>query len=71
MPAITYLARWRLTLAARLLEDPGVSVAQAGLEVGYASDAAFQRAFKKYVGDTPAVWRKGTGKTPATPDLVQ
>ncbi|MBC7479193.1 MAG: AraC family transcriptional regulator [Pseudorhodobacter sp.] len=75
MPAITYLVRWRLTLAARLLEDPSVSVAQAGADVGYESESAFQRAFKKFVGETPAVWRKGAGALPVTaqsrPELAE
>lgn len=65
MPAITYIGRWRLTLAARLLEDNALSVEQAGREVGYLSDTAFQKAFKRHVGMTPAVWRKK-----ATPVLL-
>lgn len=54
-----YLARWRLQLAGRLLERPEVSIAQAGAEVGYESEAAFNRAFKKFVGVPPGTWRKG------------
>ncbi|RRH96658.1 helix-turn-helix domain-containing protein [Mesorhizobium tamadayense] len=54
-----YLARWRLQLAGRLLERPDVSIAQAGAEVGYESEAAFNRAFKKFVGVPPGTWRKG------------
>ena len=54
-----YLARWRLQLAGRLLERPDVSIAQAGAEVGYESEAAFNRAFKKFVGIPPGTWRKG------------
>jgi AraC-like DNA-binding protein len=53
-----YLARWRLQLAGRLLEQSGVSIAQAGAEVGYESEAAFNRAFKKFVGVPPGTWRK-------------
>jgi AraC-like DNA-binding protein len=53
-----YLARWRLQLARRLLEQPGVSIAQAGAEVGYESEAAFNRAFKKQVGVPPGSWRR-------------
>jgi AraC-like DNA-binding protein len=53
-----YLGRWRMQLAARRLEIPGISVAQAGAEVGYDSEAAFNRAFKKYVGTPPGAWRK-------------
>ncbi len=54
-----YLGRWRMQLAARRLALPGVSVAQAGAEVGYEFEAAFNRAFKKYVGMPPGSWRKG------------
>jgi len=54
-----YLARWRMQLAVRRLTIPGVSIAQAGAEVGYESEAAFNRAFKKYVGMAPGSWRKG------------
>jgi len=54
-----YVARWRLQLAARLLERPGASIAQAAAEVGYESEAAFNRAFKKFVGVPPGAWRKG------------
>jgi len=35
-----------------------MSFAQAGAQVGYQSEAAFQRAFKKYVGTPPGAWRK-------------
>ena len=54
-----YLGCWRMQLAARHLCIPGVSVAQAGAKVGYESEAAFNRAFKKYVGLPPGSWRKG------------
>ncbi|RYE48802.1 MAG: AraC family transcriptional regulator [Hyphomicrobiales bacterium] len=55
---IQYLARWRMQLAARRLETPGIRVAQAGAEVGYISEAAFSRAFKKIVGTPPGSWRR-------------
>ena len=54
-----YVGRWRMQLAVRRLKIPGISVAQAGAEVGYESEAAFNRAFKKYVGVTPGSWRRG------------
>lgn len=54
-----YVARWRMQLAARRLENPAISIAQAGAEVGYESEAAFNRAFKKLVGLPPGTWRKG------------
>lgn len=60
-----YLGRWRMQLATRRLMIPGISVAQAGAEVGYESEAAFNRAFKKYVGMPPGSWRKGkSSRTP-------
>jgi AraC-like DNA-binding protein len=45
-------------LAGRLLEQSGLSIAQTGAEVGYESEAAFNRAFKKFVGMPPGTWRK-------------
>lgn len=59
IPPMQYIARWRLQLAARLLGQPNVSIAQAATDVGYESEAAFKRAFKKYVGLPPGAWRKG------------
>lgn len=57
-PAMQYLGNWRLQLAARALERQGVSIAQAAAEVGYESEAAFNRAFKRLVGVPPGTWRK-------------
>jgi AraC-like DNA-binding protein len=57
-PAMHYLANWRLQLAARLLERQGLSLAQAAAQVGYESEAAFNRAFKKQVGMPPGAWRR-------------
>src|SRR5215469_4824294 len=54
-----YLTRWRMQLAATLLRSRNVSVFEAAMEVGYASEAAFSRAFKKVVGVPPAAWREG------------
>ena len=55
---IQYLTRWRLQLAARLLERPGVAEARVAEEAGYESEAAFNRAFKKLTGSPPAAWRR-------------
>lgn len=57
-PAMQYLGNWRLQLAARLLERQGMSIARAAAEVGYESEAAFNRAFKKQVGVPPGAWRR-------------
>ena len=55
---ILYLTRWRMQLAVRLLEVRGASIAQVAAEVGYESEAAFNRSFRKCVGVTPGTWRK-------------
>jgi AraC-like DNA-binding protein len=56
-PPMQYLAHWRMQLAAGRLTE-GASVAEAGFGVGYGSEAAFSRAFKKLVGASPANWRR-------------
>ena len=58
-PPMHYLALWRAQLASRLLADGG-QVATVASAVGYESDAAFSRAFKKLVGQAPATWRRTT-----------
>ena len=57
-----YLARWRMHLAARMLSDARAKVSTVAFEVGYQSEAAFSRAFKKWVGISPAEWRAGGSK---------
>jgi AraC-like DNA-binding protein len=59
-PPMQYLALWRMQLASRLLVDGG-HVASVASAVGYESEAAFSRAFKKLVGQAPATWRRGAG----------
>ena len=54
-----YLAQQRLQLAARRLEESGASIARIAFEVGYESEAAFSRAFKREFGLPPAAWREG------------
>lgn len=51
------LTEIRMTLAGRKLAQTRLSVAEIGEAVGYQSDAAFQRVFKRHVGVTPAQWR--------------
>jgi AraC-like DNA-binding protein len=53
-----YLARWRMEAAAGLLRANRAPVASVALEVGYESEAAFARAFKREVGTSPARWRR-------------
>jgi AraC-like DNA-binding protein len=60
-PPIQYLARWRMQVAAGLLATTHDGIAAIGARVGYGSEAAFNRAFKKAVGVPPASWRRGRG----------
>jgi AraC-like DNA-binding protein len=53
-----YLAQWRMQTAARLLLETRSTVAAIALDVGYDSEAAFARAFKRVVGKPPAAWRR-------------
>ena len=53
-----YLAQWRMQTAARLLLETRSTVAAIALDVGYDSEAAFARAFKRVVGQPPAAWRR-------------
>jgi AraC-like DNA-binding protein len=57
-PPMQYLARWRMEAAAGLLRGSRASVASVALEVGYESEAAFARAFKRETGTSPARWRR-------------
>jgi AraC-like DNA-binding protein len=65
LPPMQYLALWRMQLASRLLIEGG-QVAAVAAAVGYESEAAFSRAFKKLVGEAPARWRRG-GPHPGPP----
>ena len=56
-PPMHYLAQWRMQVAANLLLKGGAKVATIGAGVGYDSEAAFGRAFKKATGDSPAICR--------------
>jgi AraC-like DNA-binding protein len=58
MPAIQYLSNWRLQLAAGLLGRQGMSIAQIAADIGFGSEAAFNRAFKRQVGVPPGTWRQ-------------
>ena len=57
-PPMQYLANWRIQAGATLLRDTAFTVAAVAQQVGYESDAGFARAFKRLVGQPPAVWRR-------------
>ncbi|MHB1166875.1 MAG: AraC family transcriptional regulator [Candidatus Nanopelagicales bacterium] len=56
---MSYLALWRLQLAAQALQSTDKSIATIASEVGYESGEAFSRAFKRQSGSTPTAWRRG------------
>jgi len=57
-PPMQYLTRWRTSLAARQLRESNASIIRVATDVGYESEAAFNRAFKREFGLPPATWRK-------------
>jgi AraC-like DNA-binding protein len=58
VPPMKYLTTWRMQVAAQRLREAHRSVAQIAADVGYESEAAFARAFKREFSRSPAVWRK-------------
>ncbi|MGE5144214.1 MAG: AraC family transcriptional regulator [Acidobacteriota bacterium] len=56
-PPMQYLTAWRMQVAANLLRQSGAKVAAIAGAVGYDSEAAFSRAFKKATGVAPGAWR--------------
>jgi AraC-like DNA-binding protein len=59
-PPMQYLTQWRMQVAAGVLRDTRARLVEVALEVGYESEAAFSRAFKRTVGMSPGAWRKVT-----------
>jgi AraC-like DNA-binding protein len=58
MPPMLYLAKWRMQIASGLLSGGNANVAAIAAEIGYESEAAFSRAFKKMMGVPPSLWRR-------------
>jgi AraC-like DNA-binding protein len=61
---LAYVARWRIQLGARLLETTDESVLHIAMNVGYESEAAFNRAFKREFDLPPARYRRGRSQQP-------
>jgi AraC-like DNA-binding protein len=55
---IQYLTQWRMLLASNLLCRSNASLASIAHEVGYQTDTAFSRAFRREFGTPPAAWRR-------------
>jgi AraC-like DNA-binding protein len=58
VPPMLYLARWRMLLAAAMLSTSSLKMAAIAEQVGYASETAFSRAYKRWAGVGPAAWRR-------------
>jgi AraC-like DNA-binding protein len=59
VPPIRYLTGWRMHVAQDLLASTDLGVASIARRVGYESEEAFSRAFKRGHGESPSVWRRG------------
>lgn len=57
-PPMKYLTNWRMQVAAAKLRERRQTIAQIAFDVGYESEAAFTRAFRREMGQPPAAWRK-------------
>jgi len=55
---MAYLAQWRLKLGAEMLQSSDDSIAEIAAAVGYGSEAAFNRAFKREFDSPPAQFRR-------------
>ena len=53
-----YLTQWRMTLACNLLTRSNAPLSHIAEQVGYQTDTAFSRAFRREFGAPPAAWRK-------------
>lgn len=58
VPPMQYLTQWRMQLASTLLSTTTLNLAEVAERVGYGSEAAFSRAYKRWVGVAPAEWRR-------------
>ena len=60
-----YLTQWRMILAANLLRNSNATLAHIAEDVGYQTDTAFIRAFRREFGAPPATWRRSQPKPAA------
>jgi len=69
-PPLQYVTRWRMQKASGILRDGHASLAEVAARVGYESEAAFSKAFKRAVGSTPGAYRRSF-REPGRFDAVQ
>jgi AraC-like DNA-binding protein len=58
-----YLAGWRMQLAKQMMREGAGNIQDIATRVGYESEAAFSRAFKRATGSPPAAWRRGAARS--------
>lgn len=67
-PPLTYLTRWRMTVAAKLLAESNVSLKTLALRTGYGNEFAFAKAFKRELGVAPGQYRRDRQAASASRD---
>ena len=70
IPPMQYLTQWRMALAAHLLRNGRLSLTRITEQIGYESEAAFSRAFKREYGSPPGAWRRLEGVGLAEPQTA-
>jgi len=66
-PPLTYLTRWRMQKATRLLRGGRASIGEVASRVGYEAEAAFSKAFKRWTGVAPGAYRRAEAAPARTP----
>lgn len=64
VPPLLYLTRWRMQLALRWLREEKTSIGAVAERLGYESEPAFSRAFKRHIGVSPGHARRGRDHDP-------
>jgi AraC-like DNA-binding protein len=64
-PVMSYVARWRMHVAVAALKEEGATVGELAERLGYRSEAAFSRAFKRVIGASPGAFRGSADEAPA------
>jgi pimeloyl-ACP methyl ester carboxylesterase/AraC-like DNA-binding protein len=69
VPPMRYAGRWRLEVARHMLSEGRCGIAEIAWQVGFSSEAAFNRAFKRDCGIPPAEWRRQNRNAARPPGL--
>jgi AraC-like DNA-binding protein len=69
-PVMHYVTRWRMQVALDWLQQDDVGVAELAARLGYESEAAFSRAFKRTIGVSPGASRRSPHALPESPQVA-